>query len=188
MKEYCIKRTVTCRKIVGIVEDDKSSCHISSFLTSLRPMLQDLLVKKWRWILLIISGPFIPNRTAWPTRKVDTESDLEAVQTQEGARSPKIGKNTNPKGVDSKGRRQSYLWTPDAVDEGMYSTYLSQKIVFTKEYPYAKAIQGTAERYSPFYCVKCWSEKIAWMFTKSQKKWKSQGGGSNFAHSYAALS
>lgn len=46
------------------------------------------------------------------------------------------------KGVDAKGRRQSFLWTPDAVDEGMYSTYLSQKIVFTKEYPYAKAIQG----------------------------------------------
>ncbi|CAG5109967.1 Oidioi.mRNA.OKI2018_I69.chr2.g4431.t1.cds [Oikopleura dioica] len=86
-------------------------------------------------------GPFIPNRTAWPTRKVDTETDLEAVQTPEAARSPKIGKNANPKGVDSKGRRQSYLWTPDAVDEGMYSTYLSQKIVFTKEYPYAKAIQ-----------------------------------------------
>ncbi|CBY06909.1 unnamed protein product [Oikopleura dioica] len=90
----------------------------------------------------ISEGPFIPNRTAWPTRKIDSKVDLENTNAQENLDNVSLPKpQCQQKGVDAKGRRQSFLWTPDAVDEGMYSTYLSQKIVFTKEYPYAKAIQ-----------------------------------------------
>jgi hypothetical protein len=38
------------------------------------------------------------------------------------------------------------MYKAEASDEQMYGTYLTQKVLFTRDYPYAKSVQVVAHK------------------------------------------
>jgi len=91
------------------------------------------------------------SRDKWPTARVDLRDELENAKKQQEVAPVDV----EPTGVakiqesgKQKGRkgRASFMYQPDAYDERMYATYLTQKVVFTREYPYAKSIRVLARK------------------------------------------
>ena len=72
------------------------------------------------------------SRDKWPTARVDLidEENKEEIQTA----SVLVQSKNNTYGkYDPKTRRQSsFQYQADAMDERMYATYLTQKVVFTR--------------------------------------------------------
>ena len=92
--------------------------------------------------------PVHPNgRDTWPITRVDKMDKFNNRKSPEHTIVETLNvpttycqNNQNPK------KKASFLYQPDAYDEMMYATYLTQKVVFTREYPYAKSVQVLARK------------------------------------------
>ena len=72
------------------------------------------------------------SRDKWPTTRVDTSIEKDAEHTVVDTLDVSTVYQPNSNGR----KKSSFLYQPDAYDERMYATYLTQKVVFTREYPY----------------------------------------------------
>ena len=83
------------------------------------------------------NGSRYGSRDNWPKVRVDMKEEKDENQVIDHT----VVETMKPTKKSLRNKKVSFLYQPESYDEKMYATYLKQKIVYTREYPYAKSIK-----------------------------------------------